>query len=241
MDDITERFFQWRRNSPVSDEEIAEAFGHSNPRTFLNWQTSGIPKGKQGTALGLMATESLEDSISHIRVPFTDEQLERTHRAASLVASDFQEFCQNAITAQVMKTLNEPSIALLERETEGTIIRLDYRFVGSMAAGEPVESQTEGETLAADSDLDPASHVIYEVNGQSAEPQFMDGERWLVDISKKGKTAKKGVPAVFRDSQGCYLKIYQGGKTPFRSVNPDFADVEPSDSLELVGYPVERV
>ena len=68
----------------------------------------------------------------------------------------------------------------------------------------------------------------------------MDGERWLVSIEKKGMTPKKGKPAVFRDAQGCYLKLYEGGKNPFRSVNPDFPDVHPGDGLELVGYPVER-
>lgn len=46
-----------------------------------------------------------EDETSLIRVPFPDDQLERTHRAASLVFSDFQEYCQRAIEIETSKSL----------------------------------------------------------------------------------------------------------------------------------------
>jgi len=116
-----------------------------------------------------------------------------------------------------------------------------YGKKGDMAAGQPAVNETVGETISIRSLLDPAYHVVFEVNGQSAEPEYMDGDRWLVDIRKKGFTPKKGVPAVFSDTNGCYLKIYQGGNKPFRSVNPDHPDLEAGDMLELVGYPVEKV
>ena len=39
----------------------------------------------------------LEGETSHIRIPFTDEQLRLANQAASIVSSDFQEFCAKAI------------------------------------------------------------------------------------------------------------------------------------------------
>lgn len=116
-----------------------------------------------------------------------------------------------------------------------------FPYYGPMAAGQPVESQLEGETFKAASKLDPSTHAIFEVCGQSGEPQFMDGEKWIVELSMQSYTAKKGKPAVFKDSNGCYLKIYNGKQAPFSSVNPNFPDVTPGDSLSLVGYPVERI
>lgn len=127
------------------------------------------------------------------------------------------------------------------RINEDTRPLKDFRFPGCMAAGEPAESQLSGETIRVASDLDPATHAVYEVNGQSAEPEFMDGDRWLVELVPEARTARKRTPAVFQDENGCYLKIYNGGKVPFASVNPDFPDVHAGDSLSLVGYPVEKV
>ncbi len=116
---------------------------------------------------------------------------------------------------------------------------IEFPFIGSVAAGEPVEAE-RNEVLQISSDLSPDNHVIVEINGRSGEPKFMDGDRWLVEIFPgEPRTAKQGKPAVFRDKNGTYLKIYDGKS--LRSVNPDFPDVEPSDGFELVGYPIERV
>jgi len=108
-----------------------------------------------------------------------------------------------------------------------------------MAAGQPCET-TVDEFFAVASKLNPANHIILEVCGQSAEPRYLDGDRWMIDISDMGYTPKKGVPAVFSDENGNYLKIYQGGDS-FQSVNPDHKDLYPGESLKLVGYPVEKV
>lgn len=52
------------------------------------------------------------DSVSMIRVPFTDQQLQDTYRAASLVNTEFQEYCQRAIEAQVEFHLKQKDFPL---------------------------------------------------------------------------------------------------------------------------------
>jgi hypothetical protein len=117
----------------------------------------------------------------------------------------------------------------------------EFPFPGSVAAGQPVEPE-RAETLKVASDLSPDNHAVFEINGESGGDEFKDGERWLVEIFPgEARTAKKGKPAVFRDKDGAYLKIYQGKGLPLRSVDPNHPDVVPSDGMELVGYPVERV
>jgi len=100
MDEITKRFFAWRKTSGIDDQKIAEAFGHTNTRTFLNWQKEGIPKGKRGTAEFLMTENAADDETSLIRVPFPDDLLEMAHQAASIVSAEFQDYCSRAIRAQ---------------------------------------------------------------------------------------------------------------------------------------------
>ena len=119
----------------------------------------------------------------------------------------------------------------------------EFPFFGCMAAGQPVESQIVGEKLSVSSDLDPTTHAIFEVNGESGGDKYPDGSRWLVELVKNGEnwTAKKGKPAVFCDENGCYLKIYNGGKVPFASVDPNHPDLYPGENLRLVGYPIQMI
>jgi len=68
-----------------------------------SWFSSrGFPSERLAAINALMLPE---DNTPMIRVPFTDEQLRRTNRAAQIVSSEFQEYCQRAIAAQFEQDL----------------------------------------------------------------------------------------------------------------------------------------
>jgi phage repressor protein C with HTH and peptisase S24 domain len=83
-------------------------------------------------------------------------------------------------------------------------------------------------------------HFIVEVNGQSMEPDFMDGERWIIDGRDK-YTPKNGAVCVVSDGYGSYLKRWDKPRKAFVSINPKFPDILPATDAKLQGYPVERL
>jgi len=140
-------------------------------------------------------------------------------------------------------TNHQEEVNITPLVTSENIEYVDFNFFGSVAAGQPVETQLIGETLSIRSSLDPHSHAAVEVNGQSAEPEFMDGDRWLIELVPPGQTftAKNNKPAVFADENGCYLKKFDRKNKKLVSVNSNHPEVVPGDSMRLVGYPVEMV
>lgn len=84
-----------------------------------SWFSSrGFPKDRI-TAINLLIED--EDSSSMIRIPFTDEQFQRTQKAASVVNAEFQEYCQKAIASHVRSDLE--AYILKVSETSG-----EYKF-----------------------------------------------------------------------------------------------------------------
>lgn len=111
-------------------------------------------------------------------------------------------------------------------------------FAGAAAAGEPVEAP-RNETISVPGNW-PAGHYVLEVNGQSAEPEFPDGSRWVID-GRNCYTPKQGVPCIVADENGSYLKKWNSKQKIFESINPEFPDIAPGDSATLRGYPVKRL
>lgn len=130
----------------------------------------------------------------------------------------------------------KPVLRVAEDPAECHAFRLP--FLGAVAAGEPVEAP-RNETLAVSKQY-PDGHFIVEVNGQSAEPDYPDGSRWVIDGRDK-YTPKDGAVCVVSDGSGSYLKRWNRKRGVFESVNPNFQDVIPSDDAKLQGYPVERI
>lgn len=111
-------------------------------------------------------------------------------------------------------------------------------FLGAVAAGEPVESP-RNDTIEVAQQW-PTGHFVVEVNGRSAEPDYPDGSRWIVDGRDKF-TPKDGAVCVVSDGSGSYLKRWNRKRGVFESVNPEFNDVLPGEEAKLQGYPVERI
>ena len=114
-------------------------------------------------------------------------------------------------------------------------------FYGAVAAGQPVTSQRDGETLEVPGNYDPARFFVVEINGQSAEPDFQDGDRWVIDAKDSGGTPAHGKPCVVSDGYGSYLKKFNRKSGMFESINPKFSDVLPVEGATFQGYPVKKV
>lgn len=116
---------------------------------------------------------------------------------------------------------------------------IELPFYGPVAAGQPVSSPLLDETLRVAREYSE-KHFIVEINGQSAEPDFMDGDRWIID-GRDCFTPKHGKPCIVSDGYGSYLKKWNRGKQVFESINPAFSDVLPLEEAKLQGYPVEKL
>lgn len=126
---------------------------------------------------------------------------------------------------------------VIEAFSKGEFVH-DLPFLGAVAAGEPVEAPRD-EVLRVPREF-PEGHFIVEVNGQSMEPDFIDGDRWIIDGRNK-YSPKNGAVCVVSDGQGSYLKRWNRKTGNFESINPDFKDILPANEAKLQGYPVERL
>lgn len=125
-----------------------------------------------------------------------------------------------------------------DADPPSNLLPFELPFLGSVAAGEPV-SATLDETVAVPRAY-PPGHFVIQINGHSGEPQFMDGDRWVID-GRDCFTPKKGKPCVVSDGYGSYLKKWNPKRQAFESINPAFNDVIPLADAKLQGYPVERL
>lgn len=170
-----------------------------------------------------------------------DETLDLADKASRLVGADsLASFCREVIQSEAKRIVAESAQKITSIAAKDEVVSSqEYHFYGSVAAGQPVESEVN-DIIIVHSVLNPANHIVYEVNGGSGGKQYPDGSRWLCEIFPgETRTARKNTPAVFRDSQGTYLKIWDGKR--FKSVDPNFPDVQPDETLQLVGYPIEMI
>ena len=112
-------------------------------------------------------------------------------------------------------------------------------FLGAVAAGQPVEAPRIDEELPV-AKAYPPHHFIVEINGQSMEPEFLDGDRWIVDGREK-YTPRHGAVCVVSDGSGSYLKRWDGKRRVFLSINPAFGEIMPEEGTSLQGYPVAKL
>ena len=114
----------------------------------------------------------------------------------------------------------------------------EFPFLGAVAAGEPVSAPLD-EMVTSTKDYGPG-HFVVEVNGQSAEPDFIDGDRWVIRAVETG-TPANGKPCIVSDASGSYLKQWNRKESVFESINPKFSNVIPGQEAKLQGYPVEKL
>lgn len=70
---------------------------NSSKLTVDSWFSKrGFPAAKLAAIAQLMDDEDAEQT-SLIRVPFSDDLLEKAHQAAAIVSTEFQDFCSRAI------------------------------------------------------------------------------------------------------------------------------------------------
>lgn len=119
---------------------------------------------------------------------------------------------------------------------EPTANVIELPFLGAVAAGEPVEAPRD-ETIPVSREY-PPKHFIVEVNGDSMEPDYPDGSRWIID-GKDKFTPKDGAVCVVSDGTGSYLKRWNKKSRVFESINPKRNHVLPAAEATLQGYPVE--
>ena len=117
-----------RKTKPTKEEIKAWMTSQGHDRHWLadqlnttksvvdSWFSSrGFPEDR---ILAISALMAPDDSTSLIRIPFTDQQFKNTQKAAQIVSSDFQEYCQRAINAQVIYDLKDPPLSHAAEDPE---------------------------------------------------------------------------------------------------------------------------
>ena len=250
MDSYTKRFKSWMEERGLTSESLAPLINRSKG-TVENWRSQRVPDRARVELSAFMEHYDADkaaalEKLDKIALEIPNDRFERWNQAAldeGLLIKDWMVKALNeAAKAEFSNVADFPIADETAAEYQsgpdhiGTFT--EFRFVGSVAAGQPVEALRD-ETLSIESGLSPENHVIIEINGESGGDEFPDGSRWLVEtFPGEARTARKGKPAVFQDSQGCYLKVFKGRDKPLVSVDPSHDDVIPSDGLELVGYPI---
>lgn len=88
----------WIKTSTPGRQWLADECGVVKT-TIDQWLSNkNIPIAQHHRIAELMKESSMDDSeTSLIRVPFSDDLLEKAHQAASIVSTEFQDFCSRAI------------------------------------------------------------------------------------------------------------------------------------------------
>lgn len=95
---------------------LAERLGTTKSVVDSWFSSRGFPADRLRAISSLMQPE---DETSLIRIPFSDDQFKDTQRAAVIVSSDFQDYCQRAIEAQVLRDLADtPKLRVAEKPSE---------------------------------------------------------------------------------------------------------------------------
>ena len=93
----------WLKSTGKDRQWLADQLNTKKSVVDSWFSSRGFPSDRLEAISLLMQPD---ESTSMIRVPFTDQQLEATHRAANMVNAEFQEYCQMAIATQVEKDLS---------------------------------------------------------------------------------------------------------------------------------------
>lgn len=222
-------------------------------KTVDNWLSSqrGIPAKAALTIERLMrADEELEAQKNRLSAPdlerFSIEceiaEFDAFNRAAMKHGSIVREWALEVLkaAAQSDQSTDVPTGKKEEGEEEeaDNLLPFELPFLGAVAAGEPVEAP-RSETVSVGKEY-AAGHFVVEINGRSGEPEFYDGERWIID-GRNAYTPKNGKPCIVSDGFGSYLKKWNRTRGVFESINPDFPDVIPAEGAKFQGYPVEKL
>jgi SOS-response transcriptional repressor LexA len=248
---------QWLTDLGKDRDWLAHRVGVPK-RTLDNWFSRGFP---DYALRSIAMVDTLEkrglpqvpDDAIHLPMPLSKELLKRA--AESGFGDDYMGYVNELLRHALARpsVLEEKkadsgqspsailplhSISSKVAEDEGGYKAFKLPFLGAVAAGEPV-CAPQNETVMASRQF-PRGHFVVEINGRSAEPLFMDGDRWVISPVETG-TPKQGVPCVVSDGSGSYLKKWNPKRRVFESINPDFDDVIPGEEAKLQGYPVEKL
>ncbi len=111
-------------------------------------------------------------------------------------------------------------------------------FYGSVAAGEQITTQLEGETAKVSKSY-PTGYFVVEVNGESMMPTLDDGERIVCET--KEHTPADGKVCIVSDGHGSCVKRFDRKRKAFVSDNLEFPDLTPISEVTLQGYYVETL
>ena len=112
-----EQIKAWLRSNGRERHWLAEQLNTTKSVVDSWFSSRGFPDDR---LLAISQLMDPEDETSLIRIPFTDEQFRDTQRAAQIVSSDFQDYCQRAINAQALRDLGEHKPQLKVAEDPGT-------------------------------------------------------------------------------------------------------------------------
>lgn len=228
----------WLAKYPDRDRNwLADQCG-AEKGTVDNWLSTarGIPSKAILIIEGLMRADAETEPVAPIEIvnlPATCTPAQFSLYTRAYKHSECEQFKDWITTRLDAAAESELGLAALpDPET------FELPFLGSVAAGEPVSATLE-ENVAVPRAY-PPGHFVVQINGHSGEPQFMDGERWIID-GRDCFTPKKGKPCVVSDGYGSYLKKWNPKRKAFESINPAFNDVIPLADAKLQGYPVEKL
>ena len=117
MRDINDQIKAWLKANGKDRQWLADQLNTKKSVVDSWFSSRGFPSDRLEAILFLMKGD---ESTSLIRVPFTDQQLENTHRAAQLVNAELQEYCQRAIETQVDMDLGQARHRPHEGNANGT-------------------------------------------------------------------------------------------------------------------------
>lgn len=101
----------WLKNSGHDRNWLAYQLGTTKSVVDSWFSSRGFPSDRLVAISDLMDPN---DETSLIRIPFTDQQFKATQKAAQIVSSDFQEYCQRAINAQAQHDISTPKLTVAE-------------------------------------------------------------------------------------------------------------------------------
>ena len=120
-----EEIKHWLKISDTDRQDVADEL-KVRKTTVDQWLSKKDIPVKKHTKIAQMMGLIKDEETSLIRIPFTDEQLRNTQKAASVISADLQEFCQRVIEIQVTqeleaaaKKIDPAEEAELERKEHG--------------------------------------------------------------------------------------------------------------------------
>lgn len=240
----------WLKRSGHSREWLGEQCGKTK-NTVNNWLSTNIEIPE--STLHLIARLMEDDARADAERKKSESSAPLSHLVIQVEVEEFNAWEKIAIhqtppqtvTDWALQAIKDACLADTASKIEpvslhqpSNLIAFELPFFGAVAAGEPVSATLE-ETVTVPREY-PPGHFVVQINGRSGEPQFMDGERWVID-GRDCFTPKKGKPCVVSDGYGSYLKKWNPKRQAFESINPAFNDVIPLADAKLQGYPVEKL